>query len=117
MEEDEESFKVPRLKRKCGEDGENSQAKKVTADRRDSRGAEFDQKRHVELEDYFPDRDKLFTSAGYYTTKKRRKPFTNREFCRLKKFLYDLRKVMDAEREEKKAEEEEPGASGPHCTS
>jgi len=74
MEEDEESLKVPRLKRKCGEDGENSQAEKVTTDRRDSRGAESDQKRHVKLEDYFPDRDKLFTSAGYYTTKREENP-------------------------------------------
>jgi len=41
MEEDEESLKVPRLK-KCGEDGENPQAKKVTASRRRARrrGAE-----------------------------------------------------------------------------
>jgi len=89
MEEDEESLKVPHLKRKCAEDSESSQAKRVTVGRRKTRrrgtesksGTEEDsddeslfyraeqrqsflrRTKHmwdVKVEGHFPDRDKFY---------------------------------------------------------
>jgi len=104
MEGEEESLRVPRLKRKCREDGENPQAKKVTAGRRRSRrrGEEPEssseeedstplphysveelkdflrktkQMWHVKVEDYFC-QDKFFLSATFLTMKDERGAFT-----------------------------------------
>ncbi|TNN58199.1 hypothetical protein EYF80_031559 [Liparis tanakae] len=75
MEEDEESLKVPHLKRKCGEDSDNSQAKKVTTGRR-----------------------KTISSRS-----RREEKASRKEFYRLKKILCDLRKQINAESEDDEA--------------
>ncbi|TNN44015.1 hypothetical protein EYF80_045780 [Liparis tanakae] len=132
MEGKEESLRVLRLKRKSREEGENPQAKKVTAGRRRSRrrGAEPEsgseekedstplphysveelkdfirktkQMWHVKGKDYFC-QDKFFLSATFLTMRDERGAFTPQEFYRLKKILCDLRKVLVVEDEEKRA--------------
>jgi len=50
----------------------------------------------VKVEDHFPDRDKFDISAGFFTAKRNRGGFTQKEFFRLKKILCDIRKDINA---------------------
>ncbi|TNN21890.1 hypothetical protein EYF80_067999 [Liparis tanakae] len=112
MEAEEESLRVPRLKRKCGGgDGGNPQPKKATAGRRRSRtrGAEpgssseedSDSAPHYSVEEI--KEDEFFLSATFLTCKDERGAFTTQEFYRPKKILCELRKVLLVEDQERRA--------------